>query len=114
MASKVCTQKYRDVWVGAFKQIIKLHSRLRWHIYIPHKHEQLVSVNKSVEFGEKLASVWSELSGTAYKRHKLCILVGHHSHTNRPCPLCIMHVFSAHAHNCMGVLVKVVDIICPS
>ena len=57
--------------------------------------------NKYVEFGEKLALVRSGSSGTAYKRHKLCILAGHRSYTHWPCPLCIMNniVFSAHAYD---------------
>ena len=55
--------------------------------------------NEYVEFGEKLASVCSESSGTACKSHKLCILVGHRSHTHRHYPLCIMHVLSAHVHD---------------
>ena len=42
-------------------------------------------------------------------------LVGHRSRAHRLCPLCIMHVHSAHVHACLiEVLVKVVDIICPS
>ena len=55
--------------------------------------------NEYVEFGEKLASVCSESSGTACESHKSCILVGHRSHTHRHYPLCIMHVLSAHVHN---------------
>ena len=43
--------------------------------------------NKSVEFGEKLASVYIESSDTAYKFHKSCVLVGHCSHALRLCPL---------------------------
>ena len=49
--------------------------------------------NKSVQGDKKLASGCLELSGTAYKLYKQCISVGYRSHTNRPCPLCIMHVF---------------------
>ena len=52
----------------------------------------------------------------AYKHHKQCILVGHHSHTHQPYPWSTMHyacVFT-HAHDYMDLLVKVVDIICPS
>ena len=45
--------------------------------------------NEYVKSGDKLASVCSESSGMAYKRHKYYILVGHHSHTHRPCPLCM-------------------------
>ena len=56
--------------------------------------------NESFEVGKKLASGCLESSGTAYKRHKLCILVGYRSHTHRPCPLCIMHVPSAHEQDC--------------
>ena len=57
--------------------------------------------NGYVEFGNKLASVCSKSSGTAYKHHKSCILAGHHSYVHRLCPLCIMHdiVPSAHAHD---------------
>ena len=45
--------------------------------------------NESVEFIDKLASVYLELSSTAYKRHKWCIFVGHHSHAYQPCPYCL-------------------------
>ena len=55
--------------------------------------------NRYVEFGEKLASVCSESSGTAYKSHKSCILVGHCSHAHWQYPVCIMHVIFAHAHD---------------
>ena len=49
--------------------------------------------NKSVEVGEKLALERLESSGTVYKLHKYCILVGYRNHTHRPCPLCIMQMF---------------------
>ena len=55
--------------------------------------------NKYVEFCEKLASICSESNGTACESHKSCILVGHHSHPYWLCPLCSMHVFSAHVHD---------------
>ena len=52
-----------------------------------------------------------ESSDTAYKCHKQCIFVGHHSHTHRLCSLC-MHYYAfcscAHDWPHMYVQVKVV------
>ena len=87
----------------------KKSPHLDWDLgtWVIHKY------NKSVEVGDKLATICLESSGTAYKHQKQCILVGHRSHAHRPCPLCICMCFLL---MCMTglVQVKVVDSICPS
>ena len=45
--------------------------------------------NEFVEVGEKLAPGCLESCGTALQASQIVYLVGYHSHTHRPCPLCI-------------------------
>ena len=68
------------------------------------RHLSDLKVQRICRSWRKTGSRMLRIEWHGLQASQIVYLVGYRSHTHQPCPLCIMHVISAHTHDWLGLV----------